>query len=84
VKPGDLVQKKFHEDGRIYPYWGSKSTGIPDPIDYMIDGECGIVVESLEPQVWKRGSDPHNHRENRVDQLLFSLPGAKLRGRVID
>jgi len=53
VKPGDLVQKKFHGAVRIYPFpppWGSKSTGIPDPIDSMIDGECGIVVESLEPQ----------------------------------
>jgi len=71
VKPGDLVQKKFHEDGRIYPYWGSKSTGIPDPIDYMIDGECGIVVESLEPQVWKlskelQDTNPSRNRGNHI------------------
>lgn len=50
MKQGDLVQKKFNHDGWIYPYWGSKGTGITEPIDFMIDGECGIVVESLEPQ----------------------------------
>ena len=54
MKVGDLVTpdpRGCTDRGlHVYPFWGSKDTGIPVPVGSWKLGEVGVLLESLEVQ----------------------------------